>query len=120
VAPDAAASTPGPASAEDLEVPRPLRLLLTAGWSLTAGDRLELDAVEAGDGQRRLAVSQQLAEQGLGELLGLLVRGVGVLGHDAVALGGADRLQPAVARILSMLGVDQVLTVRDQAEAAGT
>ena len=33
-----APGTPGPASAsssEDLEVPRPLRLLLTAGWSLT-------------------------------------------------------------------------------------
>jgi anti-anti-sigma factor len=30
------------------------------------------------------------------------------------------RPQPTVARILSLLGVDQVLTVRDEAEAAGT
>ena len=30
------------------------------------------------------------------------------------------RPQPAVARVLSLLGVDQVLTVRGQAEAAGT
>jgi anti-anti-sigma factor len=30
------------------------------------------------------------------------------------------RPQSAVARVLSLLGVDQVITVRDQAEAAGT
>ena len=30
------------------------------------------------------------------------------------------RPQPVVARVLSLLGVDQILTVRDQAGAAGT
>ena len=30
------------------------------------------------------------------------------------------RPQPAVAKVLSLLGVDQILTIRDQAGAAGT
>ncbi|HEY6790773.1 MAG TPA: hypothetical protein VI365_26040 [Trebonia sp.] len=49
--PGAAASTSGPASpcgAQDLEVPRPLRLLLTAGWSLTESIGLPAAAYLAG------------------------------------------------------------------------
>lgn len=44
--------------------------------------------------------------------------------HRAITQRGGTleltRPQPAVARVLSLLGVDQVLTVRGQAEAAGT
>ena len=44
--------------------------------------------------------------------------------HHALAQRGGTlvlaRPQPAVAKVLSLLGVDQILTVRDQAGAAGT
>ncbi len=44
--------------------------------------------------------------------------------HRAITQRGGTleltRPQKAVARVLSLLGVDQVITVRDQAEAAGT
>jgi anti-anti-sigma factor len=44
--------------------------------------------------------------------------------HRAITQRGGTleltRPQPAVARVLSLLGVDQFLNVRDQAEAAGT
>jgi anti-anti-sigma factor len=44
--------------------------------------------------------------------------------HRAITQRGGTlelaRPQPTVARVLSLLGVDRVITVRDQAEAAGT
>ena len=44
--------------------------------------------------------------------------------HRAITQRGGTleltRPQPAVARVLSLLGVDQILTVRDQAGAART
>jgi anti-sigma B factor antagonist len=44
--------------------------------------------------------------------------------HRAITQRGGTleltRPQPAIARVLSLLGVDQVITVRDQAEATGT
>ena len=44
--------------------------------------------------------------------------------HRAIAQRGGTleltRPQPAVARVLSLLGLDQFLNVRDRAEAAGT
>lgn len=44
--------------------------------------------------------------------------------HHALAQRGGTlvlaRPQPAVAKVLSLLGVDQILTVRDQAGTAGT
>ena len=40
---------PGPPSAaEDLELPRPLRLLLTAGWNLTESAGLPVAAYRGG------------------------------------------------------------------------
>jgi len=47
-----------------------------------------------------------------------------VQAHRAITQRGGTleltRLQPVVARMLSLLGVDQILTVRDQAGAART
>lgn len=44
--------------------------------------------------------------------------------HHALAQRGGTleliRPQPAIAKVLKLLGVDQVLAVRDQAETAGT
>jgi stage II sporulation protein AA (anti-sigma F factor antagonist) len=44
--------------------------------------------------------------------------------HHAITQRGGTleltRPQPTVGRLLSLLGVDQVLIIRDQAEAAGT
>jgi anti-sigma B factor antagonist len=84
----------------------------------TAGELRQVLAVQPGCPTPRVVV----------DLCGLRFADVAAVrelirGHKAITRQGGTmeltRPQPAVARILSLLGVDQVLTVRDPAEAAG-
>jgi hypothetical protein len=100
VAPSAAASTPGPASAcgaEDLEVPRPLRLLLIAGWSLTESIGLPaaaylaaawLDGRDAGliAGLAAIWLTAIIRKAATGSVPGLLVISAAVLTAQAAVV----------------------------------
>lgn len=85
----------------------------------TAAELKQILAAQLQGGTPRLTVDLSGLRFADSAAVGELIRAY----HAITQRGGSLELarpQPAVARVLSLLGVDQVLTVRDQAGAAGT
>jgi anti-sigma B factor antagonist len=85
----------------------------------TAAELKQILAAQLDGGTPRLTVDLSGLRFADSAAVGELIRA-----HRAITRRGGSlelaRPQPTVARVLSLLGVDQVLTVRDQAGTAGT